>query len=309
MIIKRTVNSKPRYLTRHGLRFPVYVLIGVLLAALGNASPLPKSTSNRVPPQPTLVAVVSGEGEPEMNMDAVVIVRGGKLTAPYVEDSEAAQQKFAKEYFQTGQKYRLTFGGGEVGTATVKKSDTGCNNIHATVTVETTAKIHGQVKALATNSTSLGRRASARRAPTDAERTAVMDLVKKIYSQHRVTSAQYRSLKVTNLAATDLDGDGKYEVIGSFALALKTKAQRDLFLLAESQGAGMRAGFAKFQAYQPPPEGFLSSIDFVDQLDLDGDGTGEVFAVQGGFDGYGYVIFKKLGGRWREVYSAMGDAC
>jgi hypothetical protein len=80
-------------------------------------------------------------------------------------------------------------------------------------------------------------------------------------------------------------------------------------LIAEAQGAGMRAAFAKFQAYRPPPEGFLSSIDFVDQLDLDGDGTGEVFAVQGGFDAYGYLIFKKVGGRWRQVYAAMGDAC
>jgi hypothetical protein len=65
----------------------------------------------------------------------------------------------------------------------------------------------------------------------------------------------------------------------------------------------------KFQAYQPPPEGFLSSIDFVDQLDLDGDGVAEVFAQQGGFDGYQYLIFKKVGGRWRQVWEIGGDAC
>jgi hypothetical protein len=47
----------------------------------------------------------------------------------------------------------------------------------------------------------------------------------------------------------------------------------------------------------------------LDQLDLDGNGTGEVFAVEGGFDGYGYVIFKKIAGRWRSVYNMMGDAC
>lgn len=295
-------------------RFPVYAIAGFcfLLASLGSASPLPNTTSEiAVPDQrsPMLVCVVSGEGELEMSMDAVVIVHGGKLSAPYVENSEAAQQKFAKEHFPPGQKYRLIFGGGEVGTATVTKSDKGCNNIHATVAVDTTAKIRGQVRALATNSTSLGKRTSARRAPTDTERAAVMDLVKRIYAQHGVTASQYRSLKVTNLAATDLDGDGKYEMIGSFALSLKTKAERDLFLITEAQGAGMRASLTKFQAYQPPPEGFLSSIDFVDQLDLDGDGTGEVFAIQGGFDGYGYVIFKRVGSRWREVYSATGDVC
>lgn len=71
----------------------------------------------------------------------------------------------------------------------------------------------------------------------------------------------------------------------------------------------MRAEFVKFQAYQPPPETFLSSVDFVDQLDLDGNGIGEVFAVQGGFDAYAYVIFRKVGGHWRQVYDMIGDAC
>ncbi len=71
----------------------------------------------------------------------------------------------------------------------------------------------------------------------------------------------------------------------------------------------MRADFVKFQAYQPPPETFLSSIDFIDQLDLDGDETGEIFATQGGFDGYALLIFKQVNGRWKQVYETIGDAC
>ena len=257
----------------------------------------------------TLVCVISGEELREMSMDAVVIVEGGKLLAPFKEYDEADQQRFAKEYFREGQKYRLTFGGGEVGVATVKTSGQGCNNIHAKVMVETSAKIHEHVMALATNSESLGRQPSARRAPTDPERAAVMELVKKIYLQRGVTTLLYRSLKVTNLTAIDLDRDGKYEMVGSFTLASKNKFERDLFLIAAPQGARMRADYVGFQAYQPPAEGFLSSIDFVDTLDLDGDGIGEVFAIQGGFDAYGYLIYKKQAGRWHKVYHMIGDAC
>ena len=98
-------------------------------------------------------------------------------------------------------------------------------------------------------------------------------------------------------------------MIASFTSAANNKFERDLFLIAHQQGAAMRADFVKFQAYQPPPETFLSSIDFIDQLDLDGDGTGEVFATQGGFDGYALLIFKKVGGRWRQVFDTIGDAC
>jgi hypothetical protein len=136
-----------------------------------------------------------------------------------------------------------------------------------------------------------------------------MTLVKSIYRQKRTPANLIAAIKVTNLTATDIDGDGKYEFVGSFTSAAKNKFERDLFLIAKSSGAGMRADLAKFQAYQPPPETFLYSIDFIDQLDLDGNGVGEVFAVQGAFDGYAYVIFKKVGGRWREIYNMIGDLC
>lgn len=251
------------------------------------------------------VSAESGEG----TMDAVVIVDGKQLRAPFSDEDKDGQKKFSEEYFATGRTYRLIFGGGEAGSVAVKKWSEGCNSVHAEVTLSTSARLGGQVKALATSSASLGKRASARRAPTEAERAGVMTLVKSIYSQHRTPASLISSIKVTNLTATDLDGDGKYEFIGSFTSAAKNKFERDLFLIAKPQGAGMRADFAKFQAYQPPPEEFLSSVDFVDQLDLDGDGMGEVFAVQGGFDAYAYVIFKKVGGRWRQVYQGLGDAC
>jgi len=251
------------------------------------------------------VSAESGTG----SMDAVVIVDGKQLRAPYSDEQKDRQKSFANEYFAPGKVYRLIFGGGEAGKVTVKKWNEGCNNIHAEVTPATTARLGGKVMALATNSETLGKRASARRAPTDTERAAVMTLMKSIYSQHRTPAGLIASIKVTNLTATDLNGDGNYEMIASFTSAAKNKFERDLFLIAHQQGPVMRADFAKFQAYQPPPEAFLSSIDFIDQLDLDGDGTGEVFATQGGFDGYALLIFKRVHGVWRQVYDAMGDAC
>jgi hypothetical protein len=251
------------------------------------------------------VSAESGDG----SMDAVVLINGKQLRVPFTDEQKNRQQKIAAEYFATGQTYRLIFGGGEAGSVTVKKWSEGCNSVHAEVGLATTATLGGQVRALATNSGSLGKGASARRAPTDTERAAVMTLVRNIYRQNRTPANLIATIRVTNLTATDLDGDGKYEFVGSFTSAAKNKFERDLFLIAKSQGAGMRADLAKFQAYQPPPEEFLHSIDFVDQLDLDGNGVGEVFAVQGGFDAYAYLIFKKVAGRWRQVYDMMGDAC
>jgi hypothetical protein len=258
--------------------------------------------------KPTMVFAVSAESG-EGSMDAVVQVNGKQLRVPFTDEQKNRQKKIAAEYFATGQTYRLLFGGGEAGSVTVKKWSEGCNSVHAEVGLTASATLGGQVRALATNSDSLGKGASARRAPTDTERAAVMTLARNIYRQNRTPANLIAAIKVTNLTATDLDGDGKYEFVGSFTSAAKNKFERDLFLIAKSQGAGMRADLAKFQAYQPPPETFLHSIDFIDQLDLDGNGVGEVFAIQGAFDGYSYVIFKKVGGRWREIYSMIGDLC
>jgi hypothetical protein len=284
--------------TNNYKRFSLAVLVLSLVTSLATAQ-------TRKPTMVFAVSAESGDG----SMDAVVLIKGKQLLVPFSDEQKDRQKKIAEEYFAAGRTYRLIFGGGEAGSVTVKKWSEGCNSVHAEVSSATSATLGGQVRALATNSDSLGKRAGTRRAPTEAERSAVMTLVKNIYRQHRTPANLIAAIKVTNLTATDIDGDGKYELVGSFTSAAKNKFERDLFLIAKSQGTGMRADLAKFQAYQPPPETFLYSIDFIDQLDLDGNGVGEVFAVQGAFDGYSYVIFKKVGGRWREIYSMIGDLC
>lgn len=278
--------------------------------------------------KPALVLLVSraDPDEQQSNMDAVVLLENGKLKQPYPEDNEAAQKKFAANYFAPGKKYRVTFGGGEVGTATVKSSSMGCNNVHATATVEDNKRIPPRLAALATNSETLGRRPAARRAPTDAERAAVMKMVRQIYRARGTTPAVLGTLKTTNLTATDLNGDGEFELIGSFVIETKAKARRDLLIIAEPQrpvspqrstpiepagpsGPPLKATLVNFQSYQMPPEGFDSAVDFLDQLDLDGDGVAEVFVQQHGFDAYGYSIYKKTKSGWRQVYTTTGDAC
>jgi hypothetical protein len=257
--------------------------------------------------QTVILAVQSESGE--SSLDAIAVLQARKLRSPYSDEQKDKQKAFGDEYFKKGTVYRLIFGGGEAGTATVSKWSEGCNNIHAQATISTSARLGGKVMALATNSETLGKHSVSRRPPTDAERAAVMTLMKSIYQRNRTPAALMPAIKVSNLTATDLNGDGKYEMIGSFTLAAKNKFERDLFLIAVPQGAAMRAEFVKFQAYRPPSEGFLSSIDFIDQLDIDGDGVGEVFATQGAFDGYALLAFKKIAGRWRQVHDQIGDLC
>jgi len=262
--------------------------------------------------RPALVAVISRNDEPEgpANMDAIVLIENGKLRRPYPEQTEAAQKKFGDIYFKAGRTLRVTFGGGEIGTATVTSFQQGCNNIHARANLSDNGRLPSHLSALATNSDLLGRKGSSRRAPTEAERAAVMKMVREIYLGRGTPRSLLQSITTTNLTATDLNADGRLELIGSFVLQTKAKARRDLLLIAEPQSsATFRAALVDFQSYKLPAEEFDSARDFIDQLDLDGDNVAEVFVQQHGFDGYAYAIYKKTLGRWRNVYSFLGDAC
>jgi hypothetical protein len=297
--------------------FTAFVLVVSLLLVATSFTISSAQTRKRPATKPiagTVLFVISNHNEPgetpEYGMDALVILSRGKYIDPVGEADSSTMKPFAEKYFQAGNRYRVLFGGGEVGTATVKSSDEGCNTIHSRVNVESSAKISGQIRGLATNSETLGKKASSRRALTQAERASVMTLVKNIYRQHKTSAALMRSLQVNNLTATDLDGDGKLEVVGDFKIAGGSTEgpRRDLFLIATPDGAGYKAELAEFQSYRMN-SGFGRGVGFADQLDIDNDGTSEVVTVNEGFDGYGYSIYKKQGGRWRMVYSVMGDAC
>ena len=86
-----------------------------------------------------------------------------------------------------------------------------------------------------------------------------------------------------------------------------------LFVLAESQPAGgFRAALSSIDQLKaadlPSPEalegagpgGFLSEI-LIDHLDLDGDGTGELFTYGQSFEGAQYTVYKKTRGRWLKL--------
>ena len=255
------------------------------------------------------MSTVSVGDNSDATLDPVVIVSNGKFQPPFPESDERAQNAFAKNYFGPGQKYRVTFGGGDAGEVTIKKSQIGCNRLHASGEGRVNSRIRGRIMGLASNLKPPAERAVSRRAPTESERAAGMDLVKEIYLARKTPQSWLKLLTTTNLTATDLDNDGKFELIGSFVIQTTANARRDLLLIAEPQQDKFRPALVAFQAYKLPPEQFDSAVDFVDQLDLDGDGVAEVFVIEHGFDAYGYAIYKKQNGRWRKVYSAIGDAC
>ena len=217
---------------------------------------------------------------------------------------------FIREYFRAGRKFRLLSGGGDSGTATVRKHiEPGCVGLLAEVEADTQARLGGRVQALATDSATVGRGAVARRAPSEAERARAVKLARAAYAKNGVASRLASNMEVVNLTATDLDRDGRFELIGSFRVERKEVPAPDaftLFLIIEPEGASFKTAWEWFHRGY---EGEYADRHFVDQVDLDGDGVGEVVAEGTYYESNDYVVYKRQQGRWRPVYQGGGGGC
>jgi hypothetical protein len=246
--------------------------------------------------------------ESSVTAEPVVIYRDGKYEAPPI-DEEKGNNAFARGYFKPGRKYRILSGGGEAGTLTiVKYLEPGCVGLVADATADTPARLGGRVRALATDSQALGRGPASRRAPTDAERARAIELARAAYAKNGVAAALAAKMEVVNLTATDLDRDGKFELVGSFLVDKKDAAPMSytLFLIMEPSGDDFKAAWEWF--HKGSEDAFEDRL-FVDQLDFDGDGVGEVVVMGSYYESNDYIIYQRQQGRWRPVYRGGGGGC
>lgn len=257
-------------------------------------------------------------------LDPIVLIEQGRFTSPPTGEASTAQlTKFANTYYRAEQKYRLLFGGGEAGNVTVKQWHLRkeCSRTQASAQLDSAAKISGKVMGLATNSSRLGKRERSRRFPTEKEKDAIFALAERTYRQKGVSEAELKDLKKVNITATDLNSDGKAEIIGTF-MVKRAKAARVahiLFLITEPAGKSYRVGASQYGQITARDVGGADKLDelgesalaeiLVDQIDLDKDGTAEVIIADLTAEGVAYKIFKKQKNQWRKAYEFYNLRC
>ncbi len=260
------------------------------------------------------------------SLDPIVIIQNGKYSNPPGGDASVSQlTRFANEYYRAGTKYRLLFGGAAAGTVEVKQWNLRkeCSRTEAVIKISGTDKIKGKVMGLATDAPELGKNSRSRRLPTAKERQAVEDLARMLYRQKGVSEAQIRDgMKYVNETATDLNGDGKVEMVATFLIkrTAGAKAVHILFLIAEWQGASYKVAISQYgritAADLGGSEDRLDDLGkntlpevLVDQIDLDRDGTAEVIIADLAEKGVIYKIYKKQKQGWRRAYEFFNYRC
>lgn len=292
------------------------------------ARPAPRASASASPQdgatrQSSIVLLVTkSNGQPAQVEPAAVIDGRGVIAEPATAMADdGGLSAFLAPYYKPGAKYRLVFGGAEAGALTIRAvTHAECSPNTASADINSaTAKLGGNVMALATDGAQALRAQSSRRVPTAAERAAAFGVAKRLFAGKRV-SASERNTKTINLTATDLDGDGREELVGSYVVKTGPRVRDTLLLVAAPQGRSYAPVLTKYERVNAREMMDASMIDnigesgfgmeiYVEQLDADGDGVGELFTLSGSFEGTTYRAYRRQGGAWRSVYENYSYRC
>ncbi|HEV2707051.1 MAG TPA: hypothetical protein VGV59_14090 [Pyrinomonadaceae bacterium] len=303
------------------MRYARHIFAASVVLTLLTNSVIRAQTSARreADPRAATVVFMVSKWTGGVSVEPVVQVeRGGRLAVPNL--GEDGHEHFNATYYRAGQRHRLIFGGAEAGSVIITQAEKGeCAGADASAELETSVKLGGAVRALAVSAPTLGRAKGLRRAPTESERAEVLRLAETVYRRNRVAAAALARTQTINLTATDLDADGAEEFIGSFLVKSGARTRELLFLIAERRGRGLAVAHSVYEHISDRelmnPEMIdeigveLFSEAFIDQLDLDGDGVGEVFTSLRSFEGSTFKIYQKRRGRWREAYDFYSYRC
>lgn len=275
-----------------------------------------KQIRESVPHQPgTVLFAVDKEDSGRTIIDPIVIINKKHYSKPPtggdfgVNNSDSPDAlRFIADFYPQGKKYRMLFGGGEIGTVIVdKRVEESCVSLVAGIQLPSTTQMKSATTALATNSDTLGRKKSLRNDPTAGQRKALLAIARNLYRRKGVSDKLIQNMKVVGLDATDLDGDGQMELIGSFTVEENGNDwEHSLFVIAELQ----------HNRYQPAltwyfrgNEGTSRIQRFIDQVDLDGDGIAEVVTQMTYYESWDFIIYKKRNGQWQRIYKGGGGGC
>jgi hypothetical protein len=244
-------------------------------------------------------------------LDPIARIKGATLTDPLPEgkDAEAASDNFERIYFAPGRTYPLLFGGSELGSITVEKAEAvGCEGQTATARASKPTPLGLDALAV-TNLEGIRTHDNWRHVATEEQRAEFGRLASDNLKAHGAKAFSLENLKIPSLRATRLRKGGPEVLIGSASLKEKTKVH-DLFLVIQFQPGQSQTLLASYHQSRDPQDGVDRQQEkFVDQLDLDGDGTDEIVTISGYYESWDYAIYREQNAEWKLVYKGGGGGC
>jgi len=211
--------------------------------------------------------------------------------------------------YKIGERLALFVGGQRTGDVKINKVlPLQCDSSAALVTPDPTVHLAKDAMALATNAEQIRPHANRQHQADPEEQQSARQLAANAFRKHGVP-AMAAAIKIHQLVVTGVDQSEGKLVIGS--LYLEAKAVRhELFLIGKLDTSGATTELARYHKTTDLEEGTDSEdVRFVDQLDLDGDGTDEIVVEVWGYENEDFVIYKRLNGFWSQVHKGGQGGC
>ncbi len=249
-------------------------------------------------------------------LDPIAIFDGSALTEPPEEDydkgepSDGEISRFEKTYYTPGKQYPLLFGGSELGSATVVEP-TGLGCISFAATVRTSVLVpNGQYALAKTELSGGGLHANWREKASAEQETEFLKAAVDFWTSKGVKGITTGALKIKNLRATRLGEKRPTALVGTIVTYRDATTDHDLFLVIEQRQTNWDVLVASDHA-STDLEDHTDEINenFVDQIDLTGEGTDEFVTIRGDYESWDYAVYKLEKGVWKDTYHGGGGGC
>jgi hypothetical protein len=212
--------------------------------------------------------------------------------------------------YKAGAQITLFVAGQRQGNVTVKKvMPFQCDSSALLVTTDWSFSLRNGAMALATNAATVRSHETHQRQPNEAELDRAKLLAMNEFLKHGVLGKFSKNLKVEHAMVMRVDeAEGEF-FVGTLSLEAEG-ADHEIFLVAKMASSGDTMELARYHKTTDIEDGKDAQyVRFVDQLDLDGDGTDEIVVEVMGYESEEFVVYKRAGGRWRKVHVGGRGGC
>ena len=271
--------------------------------------------SARNPKQSEVVVLAVGStGTKDLvEIEPVLVIRDGSLTAaPYsCEAGDQTTRQFNDQYLTPGKRYRLLFGGAQAGQMTLGGSSGDMPGLKANVEITGTIDQRGWV--LATNSPALGRGPSRRRFTSNEEEKVATELARIMFQKIGVSPEDIAGLQLGKVGAISLGDDGSPVLFVSATIerADKMGVEHGIFFAAHREGTKPQWVPELIWHHKAENELDGQRMDFVDNIDLDGDGVDELITELVFYENFRFHVYKQdeRNAQWKQILETPMHGC
>jgi hypothetical protein len=212
--------------------------------------------------------------------------------------------------YRVGERLALFVGGQRTGDVKINKvMSLQCDSSAALVSADPPVHLTKDAMVLATNAETIRQHPNSQRQADAGEQKYARQLAMNAFRKHGVPEELAKRIKVDQLIVTKVDESESKFVTGSLYVEAKG-ARHWVFLIGKLDGSGATTELARYHKTRDLLEGTDSeSVRFVDQLDLDGDGTDEIVVEVRGYEEEEFGIYKRLNGFWSQVHVGGQGGC